>query len=196
MVRSCAHGVLCKLKPGAGVWRRLGRTPFGQLTIPGEIAQISRVMSHSDIPSRRHCRSRHAVPSNPGNQGRLFTSFTPHTPRVANVHLLAPEGVKVVMALEVSIRKSGLEASLLHLIKLRASQINHRSRTRRDCLDRSIDARCRNRRARCGLRFGQGAIQRRRTGELTLAIGAINVWNRLQVAFRASHPTDAVHAKA
>jgi hypothetical protein len=26
---------------------------------------------------------------------------------------------------------------------------------------------------------------------LTLAIGAINTWNRLQVGFRASHPVDA-----
>jgi alkylhydroperoxidase family enzyme len=28
---------------------------------------------------------------------------------------------------------------------------------------------------------------------LTLAIGAINVWNRLQVGFRASHPAGPAH---
>lgn len=31
---------------------------------------------------------------------------------------------------------------------------------------------------------------------LTLAIGAINVWNRLQVGFRVAHPVDGVHAAA
>ncbi|PWR21762.1 carboxymuconolactone decarboxylase family protein [Zavarzinia compransoris] len=30
--------------------------------------------------------------------------------------------------------------------------------------------------------------------QLTLAIGAINLWNRLSVAFRAAHPAEAAHA--
>ena len=29
---------------------------------------------------------------------------------------------------------------------------------------------------------------------LTVAIGAINVWNRVQVGFRAQHPTEQRHA--
>jgi AhpD family alkylhydroperoxidase len=36
----------------------------------------------------------------------------------------APDGFKALLGLEVYLRKCGLEESLLHLIKLRASQIN------------------------------------------------------------------------
>jgi len=37
---------------------------------------------------------------------------------------LAPEGLKAMYGLEAYVRRSGLEKPLLHLIKLRASQIN------------------------------------------------------------------------
>lgn len=37
---------------------------------------------------------------------------------------IAPEGVKAMMGLESYVRRSGLEPSLLELVKLRASQIN------------------------------------------------------------------------
>jgi AhpD family alkylhydroperoxidase len=41
-----------------------------------------------------------------------------------NVYDLAPEGVKALLALETFVRNSGLEKPLIHLVKLRASQIN------------------------------------------------------------------------
>src|SRR5688572_13942520 len=46
------------------------------------------------------------------------------TPRLNNAFKLAPDAIKAMTALESSIKDSGLEHSLLHLVKLRASQIN------------------------------------------------------------------------
>ena len=46
------------------------------------------------------------------------------TPRLQNPFKVAPDGIKAMMALEASIRASGLEHNLLELVKLRASQIN------------------------------------------------------------------------
>ena len=45
------------------------------------------------------------------------------TPRM-NIFRSASEGVKNIMAVENSIEKSGLERSLMELVKIRASQIN------------------------------------------------------------------------
>ncbi len=45
------------------------------------------------------------------------------TPRL-NPHQAAPETVKAVVALETHLANSGLERSLYHLVKTRASQIN------------------------------------------------------------------------
>jgi len=41
-----------------------------------------------------------------------------------NVADLAPEGIKVLTGLEAYVRRSGLERTLIELVKLRASQIN------------------------------------------------------------------------
>jgi AhpD family alkylhydroperoxidase len=46
------------------------------------------------------------------------------TPRLRNPFKAAPDGIKAMMAVEASIKASGLEHSLLELMKLRASQIN------------------------------------------------------------------------
>src|SRR5258706_13242900 len=46
------------------------------------------------------------------------------TPRVKNPLQANPAGLKAMMDVEASIKASGLEQSLLHLLKLRASQIN------------------------------------------------------------------------
>ena len=46
------------------------------------------------------------------------------TPRLAEPHKAAPDGIKAMMAVEASIGASGLEHGLLDLVKLRASQIN------------------------------------------------------------------------
>ena len=45
------------------------------------------------------------------------------TPRL-NPQQVAPEALQPMLALEASIRQSGLEHSLVHLVKMRASQIN------------------------------------------------------------------------
>ena len=45
-------------------------------------------------------------------------------PRLPNHFKLAPDGIKAMLALEASFRASGLEPSLLDLVKVRASQIN------------------------------------------------------------------------
>ena len=42
-----------------------------------------------------------------------------------NPWTVAPEAVKPMLALEQSVRESGLEHSLIELVKIRASQINH-----------------------------------------------------------------------
>ncbi|MES2505239.1 MAG: carboxymuconolactone decarboxylase family protein [Verrucomicrobiota bacterium] len=47
----------------------------------------------------------------------------PHTPRI-NYQKAAPEAFKAMCALENTVKTSGLEPSLLELVKLRASQIN------------------------------------------------------------------------
>jgi AhpD family alkylhydroperoxidase len=41
-----------------------------------------------------------------------------------NPYATAPEALQPMMALEASIKESGLEHSLIHLVKMRASQIN------------------------------------------------------------------------
>lgn len=46
------------------------------------------------------------------------------SPRIANPHDLAPATLTAMLQVEASIRQSGLESSLLELVKLRASQIN------------------------------------------------------------------------
>lgn len=46
------------------------------------------------------------------------------TARLQNYYRLAPEGFKAMMALEASIKASGLEHSVVELVKMRASQIN------------------------------------------------------------------------
>jgi AhpD family alkylhydroperoxidase len=46
------------------------------------------------------------------------------TPRIANPVQHAPAAIKAMMAVEQAIRDSGIEQSLLELVKLRASQIN------------------------------------------------------------------------
>ncbi|KAB0264201.1 carboxymuconolactone decarboxylase family protein, partial [Microvirga brassicacearum] len=46
------------------------------------------------------------------------------TPRLENLFKAAPDGIKAMMALESTLKASGLEPGLLELVKLRASQIN------------------------------------------------------------------------
>lgn len=151
------------------------------------------------------------------------------TPRVNNAFKLAPEAVKAMMALETSIRNSGLEQSLLHLVKMRASQINgcghclhmHATDARKHgetemrlyMLNAWRESPLYSERERAALAWTEALTRLAETGapdadyevfnaafneqeqvHLTLQIGSINTWNRLQVGFRAAHPADAVRA--
>ncbi|MDE1150105.1 MAG: carboxymuconolactone decarboxylase family protein [Azospirillaceae bacterium] len=146
-----------------------------------------------------------------------------HAPRLPNHFKLAPDTIKAMLAVEASIRASGLEHSLLELVKTRAAQINGCA----FCLHmHATDARAAGEtemrlymlpawrestlytdRERAALAWTESLTLLAQTGapdedyavlkaqftdveqvQLTLAIGAINLWNRLQVGFRAGHP--------
>lgn len=135
----------------------------------------------------------------------------------------APDLMKSVLALNAAVEKSGLERSLLHLIKLRASQINGCSY----CVDmHSREARADGEgeqrlylvaawkesplftdRERAALAWTEAVTLVANGGvpddlyratlshfcesdlvKLTVAIGMINIWNRLSVSFQAIHP--------
>ena len=131
----------------------------------------------------------------------------------------APAAVKTMLDMEAYIAKSGLEHSLLHLIKMRASQINGCAY----CLDmHSKDARIAGEteqrlyalnawhetpffsaRERAALAWTEALtlisethapddvyegvrahFSERELADLTLAIVAINAWNRISIGFR------------
>ncbi|MGF7172631.1 carboxymuconolactone decarboxylase family protein [Azospirillum doebereinerae] len=147
-------------------------------------------------------------------------------PRLTNTFKAAPEAIKAMMAVEASIRASGLEYSLLELVKMRASQINgcafciHMHATdarahgetemRLYMLNAWRESTLYNARERAALAWTEALTRVAETGapdadydlvkavfteseqvNLTLAIGSINLWNRLQIGFRAAHPVDA-----
>ena len=153
------------------------------------------------------------------------------TPRVKNPFKAAPDAIKALMAVEASIKASGLEHSLLELVKMRASQINGRA----FCLHmHATDARAHgetemrlymlnawresplySERERAALAWTEALTLVAQTGapdadydlvkaafteveqvNLTLLIGSINLWNRLQIGFRALHPMDAAKTDA
>lgn len=138
---------------------------------------------------------------------------------------VAPEAYRAVYGLEKYVQGSGLSHGLIHLIKLRASQINgcaycvdmHTKEARKDghseqwialvsawhesplytpeeravlgwteavtnlAQTRAPDADYEALRAH----FSEDQIVK-----ITVAIGTINVWNRLAVSFRSQHPID------
>jgi AhpD family alkylhydroperoxidase len=141
-------------------------------------------------------------------------------PRIDYRNTLPKEGLHALYALEQTVRKSGLETSLLELVRMRASQINGCAY----CLDmHSKDARAEGEteqrlyglsawrqtpyysdRERAALVWAEAVTlvardqvpddvyerTRRYFSEaelvnLTLAVVAINSWNRLAIAFRA-----------
>ncbi|MBB6309829.1 carboxymuconolactone decarboxylase family protein [Xanthobacter tagetidis] len=151
------------------------------------------------------------------------------TPRIANSYSLAPETIKAMMGVEATLVASGLDHTLLELVKLRASQINGcafcihmhatdlrkhgESEMRLYMLDAWRESSLYSERERAALGWTEALTRLAETGapdedfarvhavftesevvRLTLAIGAINVWNRLQVGLRAAHPVDPGHA--
>lgn len=144
-----------------------------------------------------------------------------------NGYKVAPEAFKAVMGLENYIAKeSGLDHALIHLIKLRASQINgcaycvdmHVKEARHHGLSEQwINLLSVWRESpvytpveRAVLEWTEAVTRLADTGapdaayeplkayfseaeiaNLTIAIGTINIWNRIAVSFRSQHPLDA-----
>ena len=138
----------------------------------------------------------------------------------------APNAFKAVYQLENHVQTgSGLDADLIHLIKLRASQINgcaycvdmHTKEARQHGLSEQWialvcvwrEASVFSARERAVLAWTEAVTNVSATGvpdadyeelrehfseeeiaNLTVAIGTINVWNRLAVGFRTQHPVD------
>ncbi len=144
-----------------------------------------------------------------------------HTPRL-NPFKAAPEAYKAVLGLEKYVRGS-VDKMLLHLLKLRASQINGCA----FCVDMHVkealddgedpqrlhllvawrESPLYTEKERAALAWTESLTNLARTGapdadfdalrphfseaeivNLTVAIAAINVWNRWAVGFRSQHP--------
>ncbi|MGO4854768.1 carboxymuconolactone decarboxylase family protein [Phaeovulum sp. W22_SRMD_FR3] len=151
------------------------------------------------------------------------------TPRMTDHFKRAETGFKPLFALEAAIKASPLEPGLLHLIKLRASQINacafcvhmHTDEALKDdeaplrlhMLVAWRESPLYTPRERAALAWTEALTRLEQTGApdadwdavtavftpderawLSLAIGAINIWNRVQVGFRAAHPAELAHA--
>jgi AhpD family alkylhydroperoxidase len=147
------------------------------------------------------------------------------TPRL-NIFQVAPEGTKAMMAVGAAVEASGLDHSLIELVKLRASQINgcafciHMHATdavkhgespmRIHLLDAWRESPLFTARERAALGWTESLTKVAEThapdadytalksqfsdteiGNLTLLIGTINLWNRVQVGLRAIHKVDA-----
>jgi AhpD family alkylhydroperoxidase len=137
----------------------------------------------------------------------------------------SPEAVRAVMGLETFVQGSGLPKGLLHLIKLRASQINgcafcvdmHVKEARKDghgeqwiaLVSAWHESPVYTAQERAVLAWTEALtnlpssrapdadfapLKEHFTDEqivkLSVAIGTINVWNRLAVGFRVPHPID------
>lgn len=153
------------------------------------------------------------------------------THRVDNPYKAAPEAIKAMMAVEAAIRGSGLEHSLLELVKMRASQINgcavcihmHGTEARAAgetemrlyMLNAWRESNLYNDRERAALAWTESLTRLAETGapdadyglvkqcfteaeqvNLTLAIGAINLWNRLQVGLHGQPAKEAAYVAA
>jgi len=141
----------------------------------------------------------------------------------------APELMKQVYALNKAVEECGLEKSLLHLVKLRASQINgcsfcvnmhsHEALRDGDTQQRVLlvsawkESPLFTERERAAFAYTDAVTKIADQGvpdalweatrqhfseeeitKLTVAIGMINIWNRICVSFHVIHPVD--HAKA
>jgi AhpD family alkylhydroperoxidase len=140
-----------------------------------------------------------------------------------NFYQATPDTMKALMALENQIASSGLEQSLMELVKTRASQINgcafcidmHTKDARKRgeteqrlyLLNAWREAPCYTDRERAALAWTEAVtlisethapddvynevraqFSEAETVNLTMLIGAINIWNRLSISFRAIPP--------
>lgn len=144
------------------------------------------------------------------------------SPRMTDHFKLAEAGFKPLIEFETQLKNSPLDSKLLHLVKLRASQINgcafcihlHTSEALKDGEDPARlyilagwrDSTLYSARERAALAWTEALTRVEKTGApdedwtvleeafnpseiawLSLAIGAINLWNRVQIGFRAPH---------
>ena len=134
-----------------------------------------------------------------------------------NPYVAAPDTMKPLIALEATLKESGLEHSLIHLVKMRASQINgcaycldmHAPEARLFLLDAWRESRLSSPRERAALAWTDALtlvsqthapdevyeeVQRHfspeETVKLTMLIATINSWNRIAIGFRSAHPND------
>lgn len=143
-----------------------------------------------------------------------------------NAYKAGPDAIAAMTRLEAYVRDCGLEHSLTHLVKTRASQINGcayclhmhtsdaraagESEARLYLLSAWRESRLYTPRERAALAWTEALTNLPDTGaptqdyeqglahftekefvDLTLLIGAINVWNRISVGFRAVHPNES-----
>ena len=137
--------------------------------------------------------------------------------------------MKAVAALDAYVQSSGLEPSLLELIKMRPSQINGcayclhmhardarakgESEERLYLLDAWRESSLYTDRERAALAWTEavtlvsqthapddvyaelrGQFSEEELVKLTVAVAAINAWNRIAISFRAVHPSSEAHA--
>ncbi|SFH64018.1 carboxymuconolactone decarboxylase family protein [Albimonas pacifica] len=144
-------------------------------------------------------------------------------PRMTDYFKRTQPGLKALIEFEKALRESPLDAKLLHLVKLRASQINGCAA----CIHLHVDEALKDgesharlhmlagwrespwfdAKERAALAWTEALTLVARTGApdeiwaeveaafdpderawLSFAIGAINLWNRVQIGFRAVHP--------
>lgn len=140
-----------------------------------------------------------------------------------NIASLAPDLYKAVRALDAAVTKAGIDGRLLHLVKLRASQINgcaycvdlHVKEALADGIDAQTlhlvavwrESPLFDARDRAALDWTESVTLAAETGipnaaydvvrsvfadsdiaKLTIAIGTINIWNRIAVSSRMQHP--------
>jgi AhpD family alkylhydroperoxidase len=150
---------------------------------------------------------------------RLEASMHPRL----NIAALAPELYQAVRTLDGAVAKSGLDKRTLHLVKLRASQINgcaycvdlHVKDALADGMDAQLlhlvavwrESPFFDARDRAILEWTESVTLAAETGipdaafetvraifsetdiaKLTIAIGTINIWNRIAVSSRMQHP--------
>ena len=146
-----------------------------------------------------------------------------------NPYQAAPEAMKAVAALDAYVQSSGVEPSLVELIKMRASQINgwayclhmHPRDARAEgeteerlyLRDAWRESPLYTDRERAALAWTEavtlvsqthapddvyeelrGHFSEEEVVKLTVAIAAINAWNRIAISFRAVHPVPRPHA--
>lgn len=152
-------------------------------------------------------------------------------PRMTDHFKRAQPAFKALVAFEMALKDSPLDAKLIHLVKLRASQINGCAA----CIHMHVDEALKDgesharlhvlagwrespwfdAKERAALAWTEALTLVARTGApddvwaeveaafdpdervwLSYLVGAINLWNRVQIGFRATHPDHAPGPKA